>query len=79
MKQETTRLTIRLPRQRIEFARAYAGARDMTVAELIGRYLGALQSMEMHPIAPELEVIAGLVPADVDAENEYREHVRRSG
>ncbi|MCZ7597088.1 MAG: hypothetical protein M5U09_04090 [Gammaproteobacteria bacterium] len=77
MKQETTRLTFRLPRQRLEFPGSHASAHDMTVAELIGRYLGVLQSMETRAVAPEVEAIAGLVPADVEAENEYREHVTR--
>lgn len=75
MKQEKTRLCIRLPRQRFEFAKAYASARGMTVEELIDRYLCAMQSLEKRSVTPEVDVIAGLVPGNVEAEPEYRELV----
>ena len=46
----------------------------MTVTELIDRYLRSLQG-EVGMIHPEVERISGLIPAEVDARAEYRQHV----
>lgn len=72
MPAETNKLTIRLPRQDIEFAKAYARAHSLTVTEVIGRYLRQLRMLEGHSPASALEAITGLVAADVDAAGEFR-------
>jgi len=76
MNSDTTKLTIRLPKRHVEFAKAYAEAHGLTVTEVIDRYLRYMHSLEQRPLAPELEAIAGLVPGDVDAETEYRAHIQ---
>ncbi len=72
---ETAKLTVRLPRKDLEFAKRYAQEHRMTVTELIDRYLRRLQTGQTGPIHPEVEKISGLVPPDVDAEELYREYV----
>jgi len=72
---ETTKLTVRLPKDDLEFAKRYAREHGMTVTELIDRYLRALQSVPEVRIHPAVEQISGLVPSTVDAEEEYREHI----
>lgn len=73
---ETLKLTVRLPKRDIEFAKRYAQAHRITVTELIDRYLRSLQAGS-DPIHQEVEKISGLIPSDVDARAEYRAHVLR--
>ena len=72
---ETAKLTVRLPKRHLEFAKKYARAHRITVTELIDRYLRSLRggTGEVHP---EVEKISGLVPPEVDAKAEYRKHAR---
>ncbi len=75
MEQETTKITIRLPRQDVEFAKAYAKAHGISMSEVIDRHLRSLRALERHTPSAELEAITGLLPADLDAEQVYREHL----
>lgn len=76
METETTKLTIRLPRRNVEFAKSYAKAHGMTVTEVIDRYLRRMRALEEQSPSPELDFITGLVPPEVDAEKEHRRHLR---
>ncbi|HEX4964807.1 MAG TPA: DUF6364 family protein [Thermoanaerobaculia bacterium] len=71
---EIAKLTIRLPKTDLDFAKAYAQAHRITVTELVDRYLRSLRGRTGGAIHPEVERIAGLVPPEVDARAEYREH-----
>lgn len=73
---ETAKLTVRLPKGDLDFAKRYAEAHRITVTELIDRYLRSLQT-GTRSIHQEVERIAGLIPPEVDARAEYREHSRR--
>ncbi|HVT15130.1 MAG TPA: DUF6364 family protein [Thermoanaerobaculia bacterium] len=73
---DTAKLTVRLPKRDLEFAKQYAQAHRITVTELIDRYLRSLQT-GIGPIHPEVEKISGLIPTNVDARAEYRKHVQR--
>jgi hypothetical protein len=73
---ETLKLTVRLPKRNLEFAKQYAQAHRITVTELIDRYLRSLQAAST-PIHREVEKISGLIPAEADAREEYRAHVLR--
>jgi uncharacterized protein DUF6364 len=73
---ETVKLTVRLPKSDLEFAKQYAQAHRITVTELIDRYLQSLRG-GAGAIHPEVERISGLIPAEVDARAEYREHTVR--
>lgn len=76
MKSETTKLTIRLPREDVVFAKAYAAAHGVSVTEVIDRYLRRMRSLEQRVPGPEVEAITGLVPSDIDVEAEYRHHLQ---
>lgn len=73
---DTIKLTIRLPRPDVEFAKAYAKAHGLTVTEVIDRYLRRMRALEDQAPSPELDFVTGLVPSDVDAEAEYRHHLK---
>lgn len=75
MSSETVKLTVRLPREDVEYAKAYARAHGMTVTEVIDRYLRRMRAADEHSPSPELEAITGLVPENVDADAEYRRHI----
>jgi len=72
---ETAKLTIRLPKRDLEFAKAYAKAHGLTVTEVIDRYLRHMRALEGYSPAPELDAITGLVPPDVDPVEAYRRHL----
>jgi hypothetical protein len=69
------KLTVRLPREDLEFAKRYAADHGTTVTDVIDRYLRRLREQVEEEIHPDVERISGLVPADVDARQLYREHV----
>ncbi|MCC5870452.1 MAG: hypothetical protein JJU27_18270 [Gammaproteobacteria bacterium] len=72
---ETTKLTIRLPRRHVEFAKAYARAHGVTVTEVIDRYLRRMQALEQYAPSAEVAAITGVIPGDVDAEAEWGQHL----
>ena len=72
---ETAKLTVRLPKADIEFAKQYARAHRLTVTELIDRHFRRLRDQTESEIHPEVERISGLVPPQVDAEAEYHDHL----
>ena len=74
MNTETTKLTIRVPRDHLEAAKAYARRHGVTLTEVIDRYLRALQGSTVQP-SQEVAAITGLVPADIDGTKEYRQHL----
>jgi len=73
---ETVKLTVRLPKNDLEFAKQYAQAHRITVTELIDRYLRSLRG-GTGVVHPEVEKITGLIPQDLDIDGkaEYRSHV----
>lgn len=73
---EPVKLTVRLSKRDLDFAKQYAQAHRITVSELIARYLRSLQT-GARAIHQEVERIAGLIPPNLDARAEYREHSRR--
>jgi hypothetical protein len=71
---DTAKLTVRLPKGDLEFAKQYAQEHRITVTELIDRYLRGLRA-GTGAIRAEVEDISGLIPPDVSARAEYREHI----
>lgn len=71
---ETIKLTIRLPKDDLDFAKQYAQAHRITMTELIDRFLKSLRG-GAGAVHPEVEKISGLIPGTVDARAEYRQHV----
>jgi hypothetical protein len=71
---DTIKLTIRLPREDVAFAKDYAKAHGLSVTEVIARYLRRMRALDKQPPMPGLGAITGLVPSDVDAQTEFRRH-----
>ncbi len=74
MQTDTAKLTIRLPREDLDFAKAFAKAHGVSVTEVIDRYLRSLRRQEEKP-GPEVQRITGLIPVDVDGMEAYRRHL----
>ena len=75
MQNETTKLTIRLPKQEVLFVKEYARAHGLTVTEVIDRYLRRIRSLETRSPAPELDIIIGLLPSEANLDNDYLNHL----
>jgi hypothetical protein len=71
---DTGKLTVRLPREDVEFLRRYARENRLTVTQVIDRHLQHMRHLEPARLAPELDAITGLVPADVDTEEIWRDY-----
>lgn len=71
---ESVKLTVRLPKEDLAFAKRYAEQHGITVTEFIDRYLRRMRAMEQQELSPELEAITGLIPSDIQAEVEMLEH-----
>ena len=73
MGNKTFKLTVSLPREEIDFAKDYAQAHGISVAEMFGRYLRALRSNHTS-LNVEVRSISGLIPNDIDGRQEYRDY-----
>ncbi len=73
---ETTKLTLKLRKEDVDFARRYAEAHHLSVSELIDRHLRALR-LQDGPIHPEVARVSGVIPAVAteDPRDEYHEHL----
>lgn len=70
------KLTVRLPREDLDFVKRYAKEHGVTVTDILNRYLTRLREGATHrEIHPDIEKISGLVPSDVDAQRHYHEHL----
>lgn len=76
MKADTVKLTIRLPREDVEYAKAYAKAHGLSVTEVIDRYLRRMRALDQYLPSPEVAAMTGLLPADADVVAEYRDYLR---
>jgi hypothetical protein len=65
------RMTIRLPVNELVFAKTYAKEHGLTLTGLVHHYFKTLAKKEKSGIPPEVDAIAGTVPADVNAKDEY--------
>lgn len=65
-KPETTKLTIRLPKWQVEFAKRFAKNNGVTVTEVISRYLERLQADNPDELHPEVQKLVGIIPPDTD-------------
>ncbi len=71
---ETTKLTIRIPVQDAVFAKKYAREHGITVTEVIDRYLRQMRELENYRPSTALEAVTGLLPPEINAEKEFRDH-----
>ncbi len=73
---ESSKLTIRVPRDNLEFAKKYAKQHGMSLTQLVDRYFQRLQKTVQDEAHPEVQKIAGLIPEHVDLD-EYFQHIER--
>jgi len=72
------RMTLRLPGEYLEFARQYAGEREMTITDLVIGYLKKLkESVSVREELPAcVRGMVGIIPAsETDSIDEYHEHL----
>lgn len=70
------KLTVRLPRENLDFVKRYATEHGLTVTDVLNRFLTRLrEGAEGRQVHPDVERISGLVPPEVDAEAVYRNHL----
>ena len=69
------RIAARQVEKEVEFLKNYAQEHGTTVAEIFARYVKRLKSSEKKPIHPDIVKITGLVPRNLDAQSEYRQHL----
>ncbi len=74
---ETKKINVRLPSSEVDFAEAYAKKHQLSVDEVIDRSLKLLQRTEQGDIHPDVLTISGIVPSEINAEAEYRDHLLR--
>lgn len=73
---ETSKLTVRLPREDIAFAKRYARANGMSVTEVIDRYLRRMRMLDSRAPSSTLDEITGLLPDNIDVQAELEHHQR---
>ena len=70
---ETSKLTIRLPVEDVDFVKRYAKANGLSVTEVIDRYLRRMRLLSSEATPAALDEITGLLPADMNADADMRE------
>jgi hypothetical protein len=73
---ETTKLTVRLPREEIAHAKAYAESAGLTLTEVISRYFRRLRALEPSDLHPDVREVVGLIPPDADLDALREEYLR---
>jgi len=72
------RMTLRLPGEYLEFARQYAGEREMTITDLIIGYLKKLKASVAvkEELPASVRGMIGIIPSsDKDPVDEYHDHL----
>ena len=71
-----SKLTVRLPDESLEFVKRYAAQHGLTVTEVLSRFLTRSRESTLGgAVHPKVARVSGLVPADVDAEALYHDHL----
>lgn len=73
--QEKKKLTLRLNKRLIEQAKRYAAEHNISVSELVETFFMQLENLEETAHTPLVRQLTGLLPPDVDVEQEYRDHL----
>lgn len=75
MEADTTKLTIRLPRDQVEFVKRFAKASGLTVTEVISRYLDHLRAQTPGELSEELRKVVGIIPSGTDLDAARFQHL----
>lgn len=73
--QHKTKLTLRLSKRLIAQAKQYAAANDMSVSELVEHFFRSLKPAGEAAHSDLVQELTGLLPPDLDAEQDYRKHL----
>ena len=73
---QTSKLTIRLPKNDLEFAKEYARQHGMSLTQLVDRYFQSIQKATRKVPHAEVQKITGLITRDIDL-NEYLQHIEK--
>jgi hypothetical protein len=71
----TTRLTINLPKSEIDFLKKYARMNNISVSNLIDRWIKILKAKSTPAIHPDIEKFTGIIPADIDVDKAITEYI----
>ena len=72
---ETGKLTVRLPKNDLVFAKEYARQHGISLTELIDRYFQSIQKSFQGQLHPEVQKITGLIPEAAEVRKEYEEYL----
>ena len=73
--QEKKKLTLRLNKRLIEQAKQYAAQHNISVSELVETFFLHLEQMEESEHTPLVSRLTGILPANIDVEEEYSRHL----
>ena len=73
--QEKKKLTLRLNQQLIKQAKEYAAQHNISVSELVETYFLHLDPEKEPAHTPLVQLLTGILPADLDVKQEYEEYL----
>jgi hypothetical protein len=73
----TARLTVRLPPKELGFAKKYAKENGISLTALVLRYFKRLEQSETQDMPPEVESIAGIIPQNSPAKDDYMTYMEK--
>jgi hypothetical protein len=74
---KTTELTVQLPERDVQFLKEYAAKHAISISDLLTRYVQGLQGKAKSAPHPSNLAFTGVIPADVDAREEYRKYIEK--
>lgn len=72
---QTMSLTIELPKMDVIFLKEYAIRHNMTISKVVDDLIQQFQRSEEYVLHPDIQKLSGIVPADVDAKQEYYDYL----
>ena len=71
----TKTITIHIPEEDARFVEEYAQKHGRSVDEVLDTYIKQLQQRESGGLHPEVKKMTGILPADIEVEEEYYRHI----
>jgi hypothetical protein len=73
--QEKRKLTLRLNKRLIEYAKKYAAGHNISVSELVETFFRRLEGADEEGHTQLVRQLTGILPETVDVEQEYANHL----
>ena len=67
----TLPITIQIPAPHKSFLESYTRRHQVTLSQLIDTFVEQLQVVEGYTVHPDLRELSGILPADIDGQQEY--------